>query len=74
MSDLALEKYIANIEKDYKAIMTENDVCKVLNFNKIYFCRLRKSGSLIPFIKIGNRINYLKDDVITFIRNHRKQD
>ena len=74
MSDLGLEKYIKNIEQSYGDIMSETEVCKILNFNKAYFCRLRKSKQIIPFIKIGLRISYLKHDVIDFIKNNRKKD
>ncbi|MEM0167472.1 MAG: helix-turn-helix domain-containing protein [Thermoplasmatales archaeon] len=73
MLDPALDKYIATIEKEYDQLMTEDEVCNLLNYTKIHFCRLRKAGVLIPFIKIGNRINYIKDDVIDFIKKNRKR-
>lgn len=73
MQDLALDKYILDIEKKYPDLMNEKEVCEILNFNKSYLCRLRKVKSPIPFIRIGNRMAYFKHDIIEFIKKNRKQ-
>ncbi len=71
MEDLALKKYIRDIEESYGDILYDKDVCKIFGFNKTYYCRMRKEKSLIPFLKIGGRISYLKYDVIEFLKKNR---
>lgn len=72
MIDLALEKYIEGINKKYNDMLSEQEVCDILGFNRNYFYKLRCEQHLIPFLKIGNRISYLKDDVLQYLKNARR--
>ncbi len=72
VSDLALNAFIENINRKYKELLTETDVCEILGFHKTYFHRLRKKECIIPFIQIGTRVTYLKQDVIDFLKKNRR--
>lgn len=71
MEDNSLDKYIKYIEINYKILLTDTEVCKILGFTKSHFCQKRNSEKILPFIKIGSRIRYLKDDVIDYLKKNR---
>lgn len=72
VSDFAFSEFINRINRTYKDMLTETEVCEILGFHKTYFYRLRKKEALIPFIQIGNRVSYLKQDVIDFLKKNRR--
>lgn len=72
MADLALEKYIKRVETKYQDLMTEQEVCELLGFNRNYFLKMRTQKIVIPFLKIGGRITYLKEDVIEYLKKSRR--
>lgn len=72
MLDKNLEDFLYKISTTHNDMMTECEVVKVLGFNRTYFSRVRKNNPLIPFLKIGARILYLKKDVIEYIKTTRK--
>lgn len=72
MVDKALEKFLLGIHEKFGDTIKESDVSQLLGYDYVYFRNLRTQKPLMPFLKIGAKILYLKDDVINYIKNSRK--
>ena len=63
-----LIKKEVNMIKDLKKILlTEDEVCKILNLNVSSLQRERCSGDGIPYIKIGRRVRYKLSDIEKYL-------
>ena len=57
-----------NMVNDFKRILlTEDQVCEILNLNKNSLQRERCSGYGIPYIKIGRRVRYKLSDIEKYL-------
>lgn len=65
-----MNKFIAAEEE---ALLTTKDVAAYLNLSIAWFHCKAVSGGGIPYIKIGNRRLYKKQDVLDWLKNHAQK-
>ena len=72
MQDEALEKFIMKIDRKYGDMLTEMEISEVLGFTYPSFRNLRLENPIIPFLRIGKKVFYLKDDLILYLKSKRR--
>ena len=56
---------------DFKRILlTEDEVCEILNLNKNSLQRERCNGYGIPYVKIGRRVRYKLSDIDKYLETN----
>jgi hypothetical protein len=59
--------------QDLPAIATTKQVSKVIQTSEGSLAQDRYRGTGIPFVKIGGRVRYLKQDVLAYLAANRMQ-
>jgi len=67
-SNNLIKKEVIMVKDLQKILLTEDEVCEILNLNVSSLQRERCNGTGIPYVKLGRRVRYKIEDIEKYIK------